>query len=124
MDNKMLRSSFDVLRGVLYAIIVSVFMVLGLALAIKLFNLDNNAVAYTNQAIKILSMLVGIFIGTRDYKMGAAKGALTGLLYILLSTLVFMLLSGQSFSMTIFDVLIGVAVGLISGIITVNIKNK
>jgi len=124
MDNKLIKSSFDVVRGVLYALILSVFLVLGLALMIKLAGLNSNSIMYINQGIKVISILFGVFLGTRQVKMGAAKGALCGLIYILLSFLVFKLLAGQAFSLSIFDVLLGVIAGLISGIITVNIKNK
>ena len=124
MDNKIIRSSLDVIRGVLYALVISVFLVLGLALLIKFAHLGSNVVMYVNQGIKAVSILAGIFLGTKDVKFGAAKGALGGLLYILLSFLVFKLLAGQAFHLSRFDALLGVVAGLVSGIITVNVKNK
>ncbi|MGI6701555.1 MAG: TIGR04086 family membrane protein [Christensenellales bacterium] len=124
MDNKMIKSSFDVARCVLYSLVISVFLVLGLALVIKFWGANSNTIMYINHGIKILSILLGVFIGTREVKMGAAKGALSGLIYILLSFLVFKLLAGQAFHLSIYDVILGTAAGLISGILTVNIKNK
>lgn len=124
MDNKWIKSSLDVIRGILYALVISVFMVLGLALLIKLTSINSNVVMYINQGIKVVSMLLGIFFGTKEMNMGAAKGSLAGLLYVLLSFLVFKLLAGQEFSLSIFDVLLGVVIGLLSGILTVNVKSS
>lgn len=124
MDNILIKSSFDVIRGVLYAIVISVFLVLGLALIIKLTGINSNGVMYMNQGIKVISILAGVFVGMKGMNKGAIKGAAIGLLYIFISYLVFKLLAGNNFSLSIYDILLGVVIGLVSGIITVNIKRK
>lgn len=119
---KIIKNSFDILRCILYALVVSVFLVLVFALIIKLTGMSANVVNYINQGIKVISVLIAIIIGLKERYMGAAKGALIGLIYTLLSFLIFKLLASQAFSLTIFDILIGIVVGLISGIIAVNVK--
>lgn len=124
MDNKFVKSSLDVLRATLYALALSIILVLVLAILIKFAGIGSTAVMYINQAIKAISIFVGALFGIKCINMGAVKGAAAGLLYTLLSFLVFKLLAGQEFALSLFDLLFGVIIGIASGIITVNIKKK
>ncbi|MEG1612778.1 MAG: TIGR04086 family membrane protein [Clostridia bacterium] len=114
----------DVLRSVLISIIVSFILILAFAIIVKYANLGEKVISYVNVAIKIISILTGIFIGLKECSNGLFKGALSGLLFTLMSFLIFALLD-KGFTnahFTIIDIIIGAVVGLISGIITVNVK--
>lgn len=120
-----LKNSFDVVKAIVFAILFSMVLVLILALIVKASGMSESVVVYINQAIKILSTLGGVMLGFRGgSKFGWLKGAIVGLLYVLISFFVFSLISGElSFSnVSWIDFVTGAAVGAISGIITVNVK--
>lgn len=116
----------DISKSLLYSIIISFVLILIFALILKVSNLKSGVIAPVCAGIKTVSILVGIFIGFKENKNGMVKGAICGLLYILLSFLIFGLLDGgfKDAVLTWFDVLMGIVAGLISGIITVNIKRN
>lgn len=124
MSNKLVKTSVDIVRCVLFSLIISVFAVLIMALIIRFANVGANVVMYMNQGVKIVSILAGIMLGMKDKKMGMIKGAVAGLVYILVSYLVFMLLASGMFNLSVWDVLMGLVFGLISGVLSVNMKKK
>ena len=125
-NNKATNFIKDVLLSTLYAVVISVIMVLILALIIKYVAIGDNVLIIINQMIKIISILSGLLIGLRTIEAGAAKGAVVGLLYVLITIMTFSLLEGgfalKSFNLI--DILLAVALGGISGILSVNIKSK
>lgn len=114
----------DIVLSVLVAVCVSIVLVLLFALLVKYLYLDENAVLIGNTVIKLLSIFFGIFMGYKHREMGVIKGALSGLIYILLSYFTFSLLAGNSLfaGLNIWGVLFGIIIGIISGIITVNVR--
>lgn len=116
----------DVVKASIVALILSLIGVLLLALFVKLFSLQNNVIMPINQVIKILSILGGCLIGFKVKEKGALKGGAVGLVYTLLSILVFGLLektvSFKAFNW--YDLVAGLVAGIISGIIAVNIGKK
>ncbi len=116
----------DVLRSTLKAVIISIIGVLILAILVKFCNLSASIVFPINQTIKFASILLGCILGIKEKSHGAIKGAIIGLLYILLSVFIFLIvdktLNAQSFNFI--DFATGTAGGLISGIIAVNIGSK
>lgn len=114
----------DIVFSVLIAICVSVVGVLLFALIVKYLYLDENAVLIGNTVIKLLSTFIGIFIGYKNREMGVIKGALSGLIYILLSYFTFSLIGGNTLfaGLNILGILFGIIIGIISGIITVNLR--
>lgn len=115
----------DVARSLLYSIIISFGLILIFALILKISNIKESVNNFVFAGIKTVSILIGTFLGFKENKNGMVKGAVSGLLYILLSFLIFALISGfKNVELTWFDVLTGIIAGLISGIITVNIKKN
>jgi len=124
-DQKFNQSFLAVLKGTLLAIILSLICILVLALIIKLANLDDTLIPPINQAVKIISIVIGAGYAAKNSRQrGWLKGSATGLLYILIGFLLFSLVEG-GFSLNrilLSDSLMGIIVGGIGGIIGVNLR--
>lgn len=116
----------DIIRTTIIAVIISLVLVLVFALIVNLVEVGEKVILPVNQAIKVISILASCFVGFKENKQGAFKGALSGLCYTLLSVLVFGLISKEiSFNlMKLIDVALGIVAGAISGILSVNIRKK
>jgi putative membrane protein (TIGR04086 family) len=117
---------YDILRGVLIAVIASLVGVLLLALIAKISGMSESVILPLNQVIKIASILVGCFFGLKDRTKGVFKGAVIGICYAVISIFIFLIvnrtLNGNSFS--VIDLLANTAAGAVSGIITVNFRKR
>ncbi len=113
-------------KTLVVALIITLILVLIAAFAIKLFNIPTKAIVIINQVIKGVSVLVSTLICFKLPKGGYIRGIIFGLLYVLLTYIVFSLFNG-SFNgglSLINDITFGAVTGLISGIIAVNLRNK
>ena len=118
--------ALDVVRSALFAIILSILLVMGFAVIAKFANVSAAVIEPINIAIKILSVAVGCLIGVRHDSKGLVKGLVTGVLYAGLTYLIFAAVGGD-FSqnpMTVYDVISCVVAGVLSGILAVNVKRK
>ena len=119
----MRKSIFQIVKAAAAAVIISLAFVLIFTLIIQLFSLPLDAVKPVNQVFKIISIAAGGLIFIRGEK-GLIKGAIYGLAAVLVTYLLYGLISGSlavSWKFTI-EILLGVVAGGISGIIAVNIK--
>ena len=109
-------------RGVSLAIIVCLAAVLIFALMIQFTGLPESVIMPVNQFIKVLAIFIGCFFSLRGSK-GWLKGGLVGLIAGGLTFLLFALLGGFPSGLRIlWDLLFCVGVGILSGIISVNLK--
>lgn len=118
---------FNVLKGSLIALAISMVGILVFAFFIKYVAVPTSAIKPVNQVIKGISLLVGCFVALKKAdKMGLVSGLLIGLSYTILSFLVFSILDGNfEFSKTLVnDLLFGGIIGGICGIIAVNFRKK
>ena len=107
-------------KGVLVSIAATVIAVILFALIIGMTDLSDGVIRIVNQAIKILSIFLGVkYAIDKGEKNAIAKGALVGLIYMGAGVLIYSLLSGQSLSFLSYaiDVLMGVAAGGLSAMI-------
>lgn len=114
-----------IVNGVLKGLIFSLLAVLLFSFIVKLCSPGNNVIYAVNQFIKCLAVFTGCFFSLKG-RLGWLKGAVTGLLVFLFTYLVFALLAGtQAFGAGfLLDLLFGTALGLISGIISVNVRKE
>lgn len=115
---------FDVIKSIVFSLIFSLLFILIFAIFVKYLSLGEEVIVPVNYVIKVLSILLGSVIGYKNLEKGAVKGIVVGCLYYLLSILLFSILSG-SFAIVKFsavDIICLCLVGVISGIITVNVK--
>lgn len=112
-----------VIKGALFAIIVSLVSILLFAIIIKVAYLNTGVIKAVNQFIKILSVFLActFCLGNRA---GLIGGVLIGLIYTLVTYLLFALFLGQTnFGFTfIIEIIFMIVIGAIAGIISVNLK--
>ena len=115
----------DVLKAVLFATLISLALVLIFAIGIRFANVENKVIMPVNVAIKILSLLVGVLIAFKNPQNGLVKGAISGLLYMLFTFLIFSALNGfKDVTFSWIDLITLPVAGAISGIIKVNLKSR
>ena len=114
---------FNVVKGVGTAIITALIGILVFAFIIKVAMLDDKVIKAVNQFLKILSVFLGCMYAIKGSK-GLFKGGVVGVLAMLIVYLIFsLILGGMTFGTGFYiDLLFGLIVGSISGIITVNVK--
>ncbi len=119
------KGAKEVLKATLTTLIFSLVSVLVLALLMRMGFLSDGAVKIVNQFIKVLAIFVGCYASLRDEK-GLFKGVVAGIFGILATFLIFALISGSialGFSF-VWDMIFGVLVGGLSGIVAVNLKKE
>ena len=115
----------DVLTAVLFATLISLALVLIFAIVIRFANVENKVIMPVNVAIKILSLLVGVLLAFKNPQNGLVKGAISGLLYMLFTFLIFSALNGfKDVTFSWIDLITLPIAGAISGIIKVNLKSR
>ena len=117
----------SIFSGTLLAIASTLIMILLFALIIRFFNISDGAIFPVNQVIKVVSLFLGIMIVLKkNNQKGFLKGLLLGLLYFVLSTIVFSILQGGfSFKLNnFFDMILTTLIGGIICIILVNFRKR
>lgn len=116
---------FQVAKGVVISIIISLVSVLLFAYAIKLFSLSSAIIKPINQVVKVLAVSVGCLLSVKPPK-GFLKGLLVGFFSILFEMIIFGIISKSlSFGLgEVLDLLFGGIMGLIVGIICSNLKKS
>lgn len=118
------KDFFEIIKGVIFSLIISVLTVIVFAIIVKFANLSSKTVEIVNIALKIISILTGTLLAVGSGRQGLFKGGIIGLLFVLVSYLVFSLING-SFSvnpLTVFDVIFCLVAGLLSGVFAVNVR--
>lgn len=119
--------AWDVLIGAGGALLAAILYVAAFAACIKLFNVGENTIPIVNQVAKVLCILFGAWLSVRKHPVrGWMRGGLAGLLYVLLAFVLFSAVDGDwSFGWPfVSDLLMGAAVGVIGGILFVNLRKK
>ena len=115
----------QVLKATLAAAIFSLLCVLIFSFIIQLFSVSTDVIKPVNQVFKILAIALGGILFIRGGR-GLFKGAVYGVCAVLVTYLLFSIIS-SSFAVTwlfALEIAIGAVAGGISGIIGVNIKHR
>ena len=118
---------FRLLKGLGAALLVTVAGVAIFALIMQWVKPTENAVRIFNQALKLVSIAVGVFVAVgRGGDGGLIRGAGVGLLYMAVGVALYAVLSGQQAPLTAYlaDLGMGVAGGGIVGMILSNLSSK
>lgn len=118
---------FRLLKGLGAALLVTVAGVAIFALIMQWVKPTEDAVRIFNQALKLVSIAVGVFIAVgRGGDGGLIRGAGVGLLYMAVGVALYAVLSGQQAPLTAYlaDLGMGVAGGGIVGMILSNISAR
>lgn len=127
-DNKQKGGFFKALiKGSLFALSISLIAICIFAFLLRFLDISADLIKPINQAIKIVSILFGVFVGFKNVKeMGLITGFLVGIIYTILAFLIFSLSNGGICFETslINDLLFGGIAGGIAGVVAVNFKKK
>ena len=116
-----------VIKGSLWAVSISLILILLFAIIIRFTNIPDSFIMPINQVIKVFSILIGTILASKiNPKNGLKMGFFIGVFYSIIAYLIFSILSSSfAFNMTnIIDVVFAGLIGGISGIFAVNISNK
>ncbi len=113
----------SLLKAVIIAILFSLIAVLLFAFIISVCSLDGVVIKPVNYLIKCLAVFLGCFFSIKGEK-GLLKGAIFGGVISIICYAVFSLISNSfTFSiMLLWELLLGIAIGAITGVIAVNKK--
>ena len=126
-DNKPPSVVLTTIKGSMLSVAASLILVLLFAFALKYIAIPVTAIRPVNQAIKGISVFIGVFLALRRVKqMGFVHGMLIGLAYTALAFVVFSILDGGFvFSRTLVnDLLFSGIIGAICGILAVNVLGR
>ena len=119
--------ALTVTKATLFAVATTIVLFLLAALLLWILDIDDSAVPFVVQAVRIVCIVIaGIICGRNVEQMGWLAGLLSGFLYIVL-TVVIGLIFYQSFSfdgILIADILLGCGAGFLAGMIGINLKKK
>ncbi|GHV01880.1 hypothetical protein FACS1894211_12370 [Clostridia bacterium] len=116
--------TLELITASVIAVLISLILILLSAFLIKALNLSDGWLMPINQVIKGISLFIGALIAFKDRRNGWLKGLIFGIVYIILAFLIFSL-AAMSFTFDLsilWDILFGAGMGLICGVIVVNIK--
>ena len=114
-------------RGLLLSIAATAAAVILFAVVISFVDLQDGLIRIVNQVIKTGAVFLGVYaIVPRGDSTGIRRGALLGLLYMGIGVLVYALLSQQKLTWLSYltDVLMGVAVGGLSGMLLGSLRAR
>ena len=117
----------SIIKGAFWGVAFSLICILIFALIIKFTSISEKAIFPINQIIKVLSILFACFIvGKKVKKGGLFVGLFTGILYTIVAFVIFSILDGSfSFGLSVLnDLTFGAILGMISGILCINIRNR
>ena len=117
------RDVLDILSASLVAMLFTLLLVLVFALVVRLASPNETGMIVGNCAIRLVSVFAGVLIAFRNPSLGALKGALSGLLYFLLTVFVLAAADGfENADFNVVDFVAAVIAGTVSGIIAVNTR--
>ena len=111
-------------KAALLGVLFSLFFAFALALAVWMFGMRDGIRQVLSQSLKALSLAVGCMLVLRS-EDGWKKGALSGLIFTLLTYVSFSGIGGFAWSWKILlDLALGFSVGVFSGIAAVNLRRE
>ena len=116
---------FDVVKGVLLALAVSVLLAVVFAVVLRQMPLSESVIYTINQVIKGICIVLGVLAFVRG-QQGWLKGGLVAILFTALSYLAFSAIGGD-FSLSwivLLEIVIACLIGGVSGILAVNFQEK
>ncbi|MBO5215150.1 MAG: TIGR04086 family membrane protein [Clostridia bacterium] len=118
------RYFFEQLRALVISLIITFVLVLLSALIIKIFSIPTEYICIINQIIKGVAVFLSALFSFRLPSKGFIRGIIHGIVYILVTFVLFSVLGGSfSFGISLLnDITLGAITGLLSGIFAVNVR--
>ncbi|MDR1905535.1 MAG: TIGR04086 family membrane protein [Clostridiales bacterium] len=114
----------DILRAALIALMISIVAIIAFAFVFQALEFNGVTLKIGNEIIKLLSIFIGTFFGTRVLKQGGVKGICVGLLFMLFGVLVMKIFNSDVDEpvFTLMNIGLSLLFGTASGIFVVNFK--
>ena len=114
------------ISGSIVSLVAALALILAFALVVRYVGVSNSLITPVNIAIKIIAISLGVFVATKDGSKGLLKGAVVGVLFTILCQVIFAILNrGIAINASLLiDFLVACAIGVISGILFVNLKKN
>jgi len=113
------------LKGLISAILLTLILMLILAVCAVYLKLSDTAIMWANQFIKIFSIIIGVAAGVgRGGENGFIKGMVLAMVYMILGYVLCIISGGHTYNTVsmLGEILIGAAVGGISGAVFANLS--
>ncbi|MCL2556562.1 MAG: TIGR04086 family membrane protein [Firmicutes bacterium] len=119
--------SLEMFKAIIIALIISLVLILIFAAIIVSTNIPTTTMPIIIQIIKGISILAAAIIVFRLPKNGWIRGIIFGILYTMITFVVFSLMDSEGFRFTLSllnDIAFGAITGLVCGIICVNLRKS
>ena len=118
------RYFFEQIRALVFALIITLALVFLSAFLIKIFSIPTQYISIINQIIKGLAIFLSALFSFRSGGKGFIRGIIHGVIYILVTFVIFSALNGEiCIDISLLnDITLGGVSGLLSGIIAVNAR--
>ncbi|MDR0855545.1 MAG: TIGR04086 family membrane protein, partial [Christensenellaceae bacterium] len=116
---------FDVVRSTLITAVIALAVGLALALVVRFSEVGEGVTTPIAQVGRIFAILIGAVVGIKEKERGALKGGTVGILHAVITLIVTVSAGSKVEGLSLLtDSAASLCAGLISGIISVNIKRK
>ncbi|MDD4292130.1 MAG: TIGR04086 family membrane protein [Clostridia bacterium] len=107
----------EILTTVLFAVLISVILVLAFALLLRFVNIDGKIIVAVNQIIKAAGIVIAVFAQFKTKGKGVIKGAAAGIIYAVICGVLLGILGVFSMKHIFIDLGLLMAVGTFAGLI-------
>ena len=117
----------SILKGLLIAAAITIFGMLLIAFITVFTRVSDNLLTVLNQTLKILSIIIGTWFAVgKGGRRGFVTGTVTALLYMIIGYSMYVLLGGGAYSFPgmLGEMLMGAAVGAVTGAVLANLQPK
>ena len=113
------------IKAICTAVIITLVAIFIFGLIVKFAELNQTVIRIINQFIKTVAIFSGCYFAFSKNK-GYFKGGIAGFFATLITYFIFMIMTGSVGTVSAFmlDLLFGTLIGVISGVLTVNVRVK
>lgn len=114
-----------ILKGLVSSILLTLIFMLLLSLAVVYLNVEDSALTWLNQLVKILAIIFGVGISVgRGGENGFITGMTLAIIYMIIGYALYVFLGGNVFNAVsmLGEILIGAAIGSVTGAIFANMQ--
>ncbi|HHU77450.1 MAG: TIGR04086 family membrane protein [Caldicoprobacterales bacterium] len=124
-ENSLLQDALLVSKGSVFAVIITLFFIILFAFIMQLSSLSETIIRPVVQVVRIFSIAAGgAYVARHTTSKGWLKGAVTGICYVILVSVIGVISGGQFVldRILLSDTLMAVVVGAAGGAIGINIR--